>query len=241
MKRIEPESESTFRVSGMIKASLKDYYGCIIDMARFVKSDSLDVNSWVIKAHCHASIGDYENSLKDLNKCIPLDSMNKERYMIIYEQNLIIKDSLKALNVLRKMAYKWPNEHDLNLGLADLLLKLHDYDSAELMLKKVFDGLYKNPANPKFSITYAIDRSNSLFVSSQLAMKKGHYEESLSSINKSMMLLPGDEKLYFRMKLHLKFGKTNAAMRDLKRLQGQNYKPAETYYKQYLTKRNNQE
>ncbi|HWA33764.1 MAG TPA: hypothetical protein VG737_06525, partial [Cyclobacteriaceae bacterium] len=56
MRRINPSSPATFRLSGMIKSNLKDYYGCIIDMAAFVKTDTTDFESWQVKAFCHMQV-----------------------------------------------------------------------------------------------------------------------------------------------------------------------------------------
>ncbi len=43
MNRIQPGSEVTWRLSGLIKNGLKDYYGAIIDFTRCIKMDSFDI------------------------------------------------------------------------------------------------------------------------------------------------------------------------------------------------------
>lgn len=79
MKRINPEATVTYHMSGMLKSQFKDYFGCIIDLARVLKEDTTDAEAWYARSLCGSEVKDHNGALEDVQHALRLDPGKKRR------------------------------------------------------------------------------------------------------------------------------------------------------------------
>ena len=227
MKRIQPESKATYRLSGIIKSDFKDYYGCIIDLSIFLKSDTTDLDVWKTRAFCRSLIKDYVGSTEDYRQAIELRPNDMNSYAQICRNNLLRTDTVAAMKNLIEMDAHWPNTPDIQFSIAELLVQTRKYDSASMILTRLLKTI---------SVTLIPGlKSNALFLNAQVLVAQSSYNKALNQVSEAIELDQNNlNKIFYRARLSLKMGKVKDAQKDLRDLRAQQFAPATEYYKKYL-------
>ncbi len=241
MRRINPSSPATLRLSGMIKSNLKDYYGCIIDMAAYVKNDTSDLESWQVKAYCHMQVKDYKNAIADYTRCIELRPKSRDLYSMVYLNQLAIRDSVGSIRTLRTMERNWPNDRQVVLEFAGFQLRKKSYDSALSIVSRAFDTFgnltvpHLGDMTGKNASAMISQKITALTIYRDSYAGANKLKEALGCANELMKLDPSNsERRFEKTKLLIRMNRTKEAKNELALLRAANYAAAEVLCKRYL-------
>jgi len=138
-------------------------------------------------AQTYASLG-YDDKAADFSrKAVELSSQlpSQERYLILANQALVLKDNQKAIESYENLAKVFPEDSEVKLNLARLYQDVGSYDKARDYLTKILVGDPKNVeallslgfveiqrGNPKGSLDY-LNQALSLAIQLENAQAKG--------------------------------------------------------------------
>ncbi|HTH57175.1 MAG TPA: tetratricopeptide repeat protein [Cyclobacteriaceae bacterium] len=220
MRQLQPRSQVTWRLSGLIKAQLKDYYGAIIDLTRYLKYDTTDEAVLHNRAVVRYQIDDFKGAIDDYQKLKQL--RNDIAFDIeISDCFFLLKDTASAIEVLRSALAKDPRNNTLKLELADKLAEAHRVDEARRLLKQV--DIYYNRFSPLPN-----------YVSCHLYFVEGKIAKASSELS-DLIQKHGecDSCLLLRAKIYLKEDKAELAKKDLIKLKAMHFKKADPLIAKY--------
>lgn len=224
MNRIQPGATLTWRLSGLIKYGLKDYYGAIIDLTKYIKVDTADFNCLKTRAAARFEIEDYKGAIGDYNNVLLL-TQNPQLYLLISECYFYMKDQ-QALSVLREGVAKYPGNYDVKLVLAERLADFKYLEEAKSIVKEF---RHKSP------MVYMKSYSNwADFIECKIYASDGKPEKALRQLNGLMNNNnPGVDHIFFRAQLFIQLGNLNEAKKDLLKLKEMKYKLANELIAKY--------
>lgn len=229
MKRINPESLVTYRISGLIKLQFKDYLGCIIDLTRVLKEDTTDAQAWNARGLCRSNIKDFTGARQDLKNSIRLSPKNRSYAFSLVYMELGAGDTIASRNELQKITDAYPKDCELLLIRSDFDLGLGVYGdalyTAELVLKNLETGL----------CTYSFITRIHALRNKGLALKYAlQHEKALESLSEAIRYSPESDLLHERAILLIDMDRVRDARSDLKKLRERGYAPAQPYIEKYL-------
>jgi len=233
MKRIDPNANVTYRISGMLKSQFHDYYGCIIDLTRVLKEDTSDLDAWHQRAFCRSQVNDTKGALEDIQNAIRVEPGNKKYQIMLVNLNLAVGDTLAAMDALKKIIAAHPRDCELRLSLSDLQLGTGAYEeamfSASLVLKNIEEGTCDLG-----TIFVYVYKSHALLNVGLTQKHHRQFEKALASFTASLQYQQDSEILYQRFLVLLDLNRVDEAKTDLRKLRDRSYGPAIPYVEKYL-------
>lgn len=229
MLRIEPGSKVAFQLRAVILVEMKRFGEANEAFCKYMSDELVDSEAFKLRGQCRRQIGDFLGASQDLKRCVQLDPQ-RENYSALFQTQLAATDSLAALATLRIVVQNWPSDPDLHYALADLMVKIHLYDSAERVLDNA------TPLIRKMDLMFRPSmESRTHFLRSLIYAGKGNLEKGLKEANAALAIYSFDDaSLFQRAKLLLRMDRTKLAIQDLQVLKGRGYQPAQALYDMYL-------
>ncbi|HEY0741370.1 MAG TPA: tetratricopeptide repeat protein [Chryseosolibacter sp.] len=219
MEKLQPESIITYKLRGQLKASLNDHYGCIIDLTRYLKSDSVNVEMIKLRAHSQYEVANYKGYKEDYTKLVKLDTFKLEHHQGLYIANILLKDTVAALDVLTNCEKALPGNAFSILQQMEIYLWKKDWGKALFFYSLYTDKVYFKNAQ---------QRSEALYLKGLAHL--GRNEPDLASQAFEQSINEGKlanfvnlDAHYERGKLFLKAGKKKQTRSDFKILRANNY------------------
>jgi tetratricopeptide (TPR) repeat protein len=221
MERLEPTMKVTYRLRGFIRIHFKDYYGVILDMTKYIKYDTNDLEVYLMRAHAFEQVKDLKGANGDYR--IALEKAGrKNRYQTYHSlimTDLALGDTTHASQVLELCEAKYILDPDLRLLRIRLLIEQNNLYLAELNVKK-WAPVYENYTNQKPS-------GEMSFLEGLMAFRLKNYPLAIRHFTRALKIDPEQkEARYFRGRAHLEEGKVESAIKDLRILAEQGYEKA---------------
>ena len=222
MLRIQPNSQSTYRLSGLIKSNLKDYGGAILDVTKFIKSDTTDADMWKTRAFSRQKIKDYQGALDDYQTSLRINPNQEDIYWALSENYQSLGDTLKAAGIIRVLMKRNKSDINIQLGFIDLLIATKQYDSAQLYMRPLV-------AEWGIRLNYSLrsEYTRVLFLHGKTLILQGEPRKGIKSLKSAIRLNPNyDEARFLRAKTFITENNNRKAKEDIKYLKASNYRPA---------------
>jgi tetratricopeptide (TPR) repeat protein len=232
MRQIQPRSEVTWRLSGLIKAGLKDYYGALIDLSHYLKYDTADITCWNNRAVVRYQIEDFKGSVEDYQKLAIFLPDDRTIDIAISENYLLMSDTARSIATLREALAKEPRNTDLKLMLADKLIETHKVEEADKLLGEVNKQVSQNKSYN--FIDFSFNEAYRDYVQCHLHFAQGKSDKAWKELEK-IIVKHGEVDVYIflRATIYLKDGKLDLAKKDLTKLKARKYKPAKKMISKY--------
>lgn len=219
MEKIQPQSIITYKLRGQLKSLLNDHYGCIIDLTRYLKTDSFNTEIIKLRANSQYQVGNYKGYKEDYALLIKVDSSKLDYHQGLFLANLLLKDTASAETVLKQSEKLFPREAFPILQQMEIYLWKKQWGKALFSYSLFTDKIpFKSPQQ----------RSEALYLKGLAHLGRDEHELALDSFNQSI----AEGKLsnftnldahYERGKLCLKVGKKKQTKTDFKILRANNY------------------
>jgi tetratricopeptide (TPR) repeat protein len=227
MERIEPTMNVTYKLRGTIRIQFKDYYGCILDMTRYLKSDTTEGQVFFTRAFCLEQVKDLKGALNDYRKSITFKPGN----VVLYEKAVLLSlatgDTLAALQEIdraEKRAY--PSAY-LLCSKARILIQQSKLDSAQDLLTAIQQKFHYIPS---LELLAELD-----LLQGMIELKKKNYKEAVRKFNSCRKRIPDNkESLFFRGLAYLGMGDKPSAINDFRFLKNSGYEKATPILAQLL-------
>lgn len=219
MEKLQPESIITYKLRGQLKASLNDHYGCIIDLTRYLKSDSFNVEIIKLRANASYHVGNYKTYKEDYVTLLTLDTFKIEHHQGLYIANILLQDTVGAIEVLNHCAKVFPSD------AFPILQQMEIY----LWKKEFSKALYSYTLyTEKVPFKGARERSEALYLKGLAHLGRKELQLASESFNQSIEEGKAGgfvnlDSHYERGKLSLKAGKKKQTKSDFKVLKANNY------------------
>lgn len=224
MNRIQPGATFTWRLSGLIKYALKDYYGAIIDLTKYIKVDTADYNCLKTRAAARFEIEDYKGAIGDYTEVLQL-AQDPQLYMLIAECYFYMKDQ-KALTILRDGVAKYPGNYDVKLVLAERLADFKYSDEAKSIVRE-----FRHRSPMAFMKGYS---NWADFIECKIYANEGKPEKALRQLNALLNTNnPGVDHIFFKAQILIQQGDIQSAKKELLKLKEKKYKPANELIAKY--------
>lgn len=219
MERLQPESIITYKLRGQLKSAFNDHYGCIIDLTRYLKSDSFNTDIIKLRAHAQFQVGNYKGYKEDYTTLVNLDTIELEYRQGLFIANMLLKDTVSAESVLIEAAKRFPTQAFPILQQMELFLWRKEWGKAlftySLYLQKV---PFKN----------AQQRSEALYLKGLAHLGRSEEELAFEAFDKSIEEgkvgnFVNLDSHYERGRLNLKAGKRKQTKSDFKILKANDY------------------
>ncbi|HEV8511741.1 MAG TPA: hypothetical protein VGQ59_00600, partial [Cyclobacteriaceae bacterium] len=227
MRQLQPHSEVTWRLSGLIKAGLKDYYGAIIDLSHYLKYDTADIICWRNRAFVRYQIDDYKGSIEDYQKLAVLLPKDITIDIAIAENYSLMSEPSQAIVILKDALTKDVSNIAVKLVLADKLIDYNKVEEADQVLKEV----------NKYVARYFTFNFNSAYrdyIQCRIYFAEGKTEKAFKEVGKKITQYgETDALLWLRATIFLSKNELELAKRDLSKLKTKDYKPAKKMILKY--------
>jgi tetratricopeptide (TPR) repeat protein len=229
MQRIQPESMITFKLRGQLKAALNDHYGAIIDLTRYLKSDSFNVDILRLRANANLQVKNYKLYREDYKTLVELDTAELEYHQGYYIASMLLNDTLTAEEGLRKCAQKLPFATFPILQMMEIHLWRKNWAKA-LESYSTFENI---------PLKGAQNRSEGLYLKGLAHLGLNEIDLAFEAFDKSISegkvaSYVNLDAYYERGKLFLKVGKTKQAKSDFKVLKNNNFEKDQDLIEQVL-------
>ena len=226
MRRLQPNSIVTYRLSGFLKYNYGDYSGSIKEMDFYLKKDSTDVEALKVRADSKSKIKDFLGAASDFKRVVAL-SEDKDKKDL---ENLVITNTLQAGDTAHAITLliEFNKTYQLlvsEVQLTELYIETKDFKKAERkisLLEKVLKSSYHHD---NMSFVY--------YLRSMLKLKRGLYADALEQINKCLKLSDLNEFLFHRALIFFKMNQIEEGRKDLITLKKRDFKEAEVFYSRY--------
>jgi len=228
MRQLQPRSEVTWRLSGLIKADLKDYIGAIVDLTHYLKYDAADIICLRNRAIARYKIEDYNGSNEDYQKLTVLQPNDFTIAIAVAENYLLMSMIDKSIATLQDALIKDAKNTTIKLALADRLLDNHQLEEADRLLRDV------NSEVAQYTIVFNFNTAYRDYVQCRIYFAKGKTDKSLKEVERKITE-HGDmnELLLLRATIYLERNDLELAKKDLVRLKARDYKPAKKMISKY--------
>ena len=220
LKKIEPDSRSISRFSGLMKIQLQDYYGAIIDLTQYLNVTGKDFNCLKNRAIALYEVGSYDESLKDLDLALTIYDQDLDVYLYKSNNYFELGDKESCVKTLFAAQEIFSFDQRLDLFTASRLVEVNELKKAQEIVTRVIAVINRN----NFSKDY-LNKAN--LIQCQIYLKKGNVEKALKSVTK---LIEKDRDYldfqFFRAQIYLANGENEKAKNDLERLIDAKYEPA---------------
>jgi tetratricopeptide (TPR) repeat protein len=225
MRRLQPGSPVTNRLSGFLKYNHADYSGSIIEMDTYLKQDSTDVEALKVRADSKSKVKDFYGAISDFNRAIALSEEKKDLENLVIENTVLAGDTAQAVRLLIEFskAYHLLRSEVL---LAELYIETKDFKKAESnisLLEKALKNSHASQDNMAFVH----------YLKSRLKSKRGLYADALEQINKCLKLSDFEGFVFQRAKVFFQLNQIEDGRKDLATLKKKGYKEAEVFYTKY--------
>jgi len=224
LNQIAPANPNVWRMSGLLKFEMQDYFGAILDLSKYLKADSTDFECLKHRAIALFETKDYQGALKDLDRTLSISINDLSVYFYKSDSYFKLGDSAKSVKVLRDAKPIFSFDLSLNLRLADKLIEVNETREAQ----KIIDNatLLIRVNNFKGDYTYEAN-----VVQCKLYIRKGNHEKALQKLN-SLIINEGEQPgyLFLRAKVYLLKNENTHARIDLEKLVKAGFKPALELY-----------
>lgn len=109
-----------------------------------ILKDTSIAEPYYYRASAYFEKGQYEAAIRDLNKCISLDSSRFEYYHLLSDCYLDYYKSGEALDIMEETVLKFPSSIPSLLKLSELQLILKQYDQSFFTIQKVLNIDHQN-------------------------------------------------------------------------------------------------
>jgi tetratricopeptide (TPR) repeat protein len=225
MRRLQPGSTLTYRLSGFLNYHYGDYRGAVKEMDLFLKADSTDVEALKVRADSKSKLKDYSGSVSDFKRVIALSEDNADIEYLVITNTLQAGDTVRAIDMLKEFNGKY---HTLNseVRLTEVYIEKKDFKKAEANIS-LLEKLLKNSYSDRDKISYVH------YLRSKLKFKRGLNTDALGQINKSLELSQAEEFLFLRARIFFAMSQIEDGRKDLETLKKKGYKEAEIFYAKY--------
>lgn len=219
MERLQPESIITYKLRGQLKSAFNDHYGCIIDLTRYLKSDSFNIDIIKLRAHSQFQVGNYKGYKEDYTTLVKLDTLELDHRQGLYVAHMLLKDTASAEAVLIESAKRFPTKAFPILQQMELLLWRKEWNKALFYYSLYTDKvIFKDDQQ----------RSEALYLKGLAHLGRGESALALESFEKSIEAgklgnFVNLDAHYERGRLNLKAGKRKQTKSDFKILKANNY------------------
>jgi tetratricopeptide (TPR) repeat protein len=229
MERLQPESIITYRLRGLLKHSQKDFYGAIVDLTKYLKTDSTNTEILKIRAQAEVEVHSYKLARSDYEKLIVLEPNDNFHYEQLYHIHLLLEDTVRAFEELEKYNQKFAIQSFAHLRKMELYIAQKKWDQA----LTAFEGYKKIPFYESVMGSYPC------YLVGLILSRQNRDEEALAMLSRSIekgiqrdsLVL---DALYERGKIYLKIGKTKKGINDFKELKAQGYEGNEEFINSVL-------
>jgi tetratricopeptide (TPR) repeat protein len=221
MARLQPDLMLTYRLRGLIKAAQKDYYGAIIDLSRYLKSDTTDFEILTQRGVCRSLIADEKGANEDFRKALKIDKFNWQLFEYVVESYITLKDTASALETLAEYQEALPERIAPVMRKAELFLAQRKWDDARQMIERAVRSFHPDYYDK-------IQYSRAFLLHGKLHFHLQNYIASIEKFNKALESNPRNlEALYFRGKTYIAVGDKRKAINDFKKLKSAGYADSE--------------
>jgi len=228
MRRLQPGSYVTNRLSGFLKHNYADYNGSIKELDIYLKQDSADVEALKVRADSKSKLKDFLGAASDFKRAVALTYQEKELERLVITNTLLAGDTINAIKLLIEF-----NKTNPMLGseiqLTVLYIQTRDFKMAEARISKL-DKEFGNTGLAPYPNT---NMSYVYYLKSRLHLKQGHNTDALKQINKCLKLSDLNEFLFQRAMVFLQMNQIENARKDLDALKKKGFKEAEQAYSEY--------
>lgn len=208
--RINPEVFVVYKLRGVCKFYQSNYKGAIEDFNRYLARDSTNKEALESRGMSLLKQGYFLQSVNDFLSTNNFSAINLQALNDSIYQVLAQKDTLKALNHLSSYIRIEPNFIDARILKMKILISQNSWD---LLSTEIDDSMKFSPVfqSYKDAYSYLLTARGMLFAS------KKNYDAAIAEFGNAIDIDKTNSMAFLqRGKVHLKQGKTKAAIKDLK-------------------------
>jgi len=112
----------------------KQYSRSLKNFEKALEKDPSYCDAWYLIAHCNQKTGDYQKAIEACNKSLEMNPTNPSALIIKANTLFLMKDTVSATDVFRKVKEMLPDKVDGYYGLALMLYLLEQIDEASKVL-----------------------------------------------------------------------------------------------------------
>jgi tetratricopeptide (TPR) repeat protein len=231
MLRIQPESAITYKLRAFTKLSFKEYYGCIIDLTKFLKSDSTDSEVYLNRGYCHDQVQNPKGAADDYVQAIRYDSSNAGLFGVTSDQLLKAKDSARALEFKKIRTRKFPDEIAGWVDLANLQMMMEQFKEGHASIDHAISIISSG------EMRYSPLFSRALQIKGMLFFHQQNYKSAIKEFTKAIEASPMQlEAQYYRGKSYILTREKILARKDFKELGQKGYLDSQEIYTSLLAR-----
>jgi tetratricopeptide (TPR) repeat protein len=218
MEKLQPESTITYKLRGQLKSALNDHYGAIIDLTRYLKSDSFNVEILKLRANSNYHVGNYKLYRDDYKMLLEIDTSKIDYHQGLYVAHMLLKDTTSAASALAECAKVFPHHPFPILQQMEIHLWQKEWGKALSLYHHFNSAMFAD----------ARSRSEALYLKGLAHLGRNENQLALESFEKSIsegkiVSFVNLDAHYERGKLNLKAGKRKQTKSDFKILKANNY------------------
>lgn len=201
---VDPNYKEAYNNRGVARMEDDNPYDAILDYNRALLIDPEYVECQLNRAYAFETIGQYQNSLRDINELI---SRNEDSAYYHFYQGLILtklRSYRAAIESFKTSLSLGGDDTETNVNLGTLYYFLDKNDSARYFLNLAFDT---NPRQPNALNTLAL-----------LELKERKYQQALYAIETALELVP-DEPYFINNRgfIYLEMDSLERGLKDVEK------------------------
>jgi tetratricopeptide (TPR) repeat protein len=222
MFRLQPNSPTVYRLRGLARSNQQDYKGAVEDLTKFITTDSSDYETFRTRSVCFLMLGEEKAANDDMRMLLTLEN-SWELYETVAGNYLILKDTIKAIEVWQDYADRRPSVFIPHMEMARIYIYQENWDSAKLHIDRLLPLITPEHMTKKYA--------EILYWDGRIDYERALYEDAISKFSKA---LKNDDTYldakYFRARAYQKVGQPKKARADLKDLKTLHHRDSEILY-----------
>lgn len=239
MLRIQPGAPIAYRLRGLMNANRLKYADAINDLARFISTDSTDIEALRNRALCFSLSHQAPRATNDFTRILEIRTDEPMRVQLVNEL-MAIGDTLNVVYVLREYMARHHRVGSM-IELSKILIAQKKYDEVTQAIAKARAYITQNEKKGNVEIVIRGSsmmesdnnsvRSDLAMLEGMIALHKSRYEDAVLFFTSSLKENSQNrESRYLRGKCFIKLSDFKKAKGDFKSLKEHNYKDSSSLY-----------